>query len=69
MPGYRRAFRYARRLYPLALAAWRRWERLPDHERERYRALAAEAAARGRAAAGEAVRRGRDLYGRSRGKR
>jgi hypothetical protein len=37
MPGYRRAYRAARRLYPLALAAYHRWEQLEDHEKERYK--------------------------------
>lgn len=37
MPGYRRAYRAARRLAPLALEAYRRWDRLSDEEKERYR--------------------------------
>ena len=37
MPGYRRAYRTARRLYPLALEAWRRWDKLSDAEKDRYK--------------------------------
>ena len=33
----RRAARMARRLYPLALAAYRRWDRLSPQEKERYK--------------------------------
>jgi len=36
MPGYRRAYRTARRLYPLMLAAYRRWDSLSDEEKQRY---------------------------------
>ena len=38
----------ARRLWPVALEAWRRWERLPQHEKDRYRGMAGDAARRGR---------------------
>jgi hypothetical protein len=37
MPGYRRAYRTARRLYPLVLAAYQRWDQLTEAEKERYR--------------------------------
>jgi hypothetical protein len=37
MPGYRRAYKTAKRLYPLALAAYRRWDTLSDEEKERYK--------------------------------
>jgi hypothetical protein len=37
MPGYRRAYKTARRLYPLAIEAYRRWDRLSDEEKERYK--------------------------------
>jgi hypothetical protein len=37
MPGYRRAYKAAKRLYPLALAAYRRWDQLSDAEKEQYR--------------------------------
>ena len=36
MPGYRRAYKTARRLYPLMLAAYRRWDSLSDEEKQRY---------------------------------
>jgi hypothetical protein len=37
MPGYGRAFKAAKRLYPLAKEAWRRWDQLSDAEKERYK--------------------------------
>jgi hypothetical protein len=37
-----RARQTARRVWPLALEAWRRWERLPPHEKERYRKMASD---------------------------
>jgi hypothetical protein len=37
MPGYRRAYKTARRLVPLALEAYRRWDNLSDEDKERYR--------------------------------
>ena len=36
----RRAARMARRLYPLALAAYHRWDRLSPQEKERYKSQA-----------------------------
>ena len=47
----------ARRLAPLALEAWRRWQALPPEEKERYRNLARRYAERGRTL-------GRDTYAR-----
>ena len=47
----RRAMRLARRLYPVALAAYRRWQSLTPEEKERYRRQAREYANRGRLAA------------------
>jgi hypothetical protein len=47
----RGAARLARRLYPLALAAWERWQRMSPEEKERYRRAARDYARRGRAAA------------------
>ena len=38
----------ARRLWPVVLEAWRRWEQLPPHQKERYRRMAGDAARRGR---------------------
>ncbi|HEY2602670.1 MAG TPA: hypothetical protein VGI67_14020 [Thermoleophilaceae bacterium] len=37
MPGYRRAYKTAKRVYPLVLAAYRRWDTLSEEEKERYR--------------------------------
>ena len=37
-----------RRVWPIALEAWRRWDRLPPHEKERYKRMASDAARRGR---------------------
>jgi hypothetical protein len=37
MPGYRRAYKTARKLYPLMLAAYQRWDQLSDAEKERYK--------------------------------
>jgi hypothetical protein len=36
MPGYRRAYKTARKLYPLMLAAYKRWDTLSDEEKQRY---------------------------------
>jgi hypothetical protein len=43
-----RAVRGARRAWPVLLMAWERWQKLPDHEKERYKRQAREAAQRGR---------------------
>ena len=40
--------RNIRRAWPLVLMAWERWQKLPDHEKERYRRQAREYAGRGR---------------------
>ena len=37
MPGYRRAYKTAKRIYPLALAAYHRWDQLSEAEKERYK--------------------------------
>jgi hypothetical protein len=66
MPGARVAWKYGRRLYPLAIAAWRRWDQMPQHEKDRYRAMAGEYAKRGRTAATGAMQRGRDIQRRGR---
>ena len=44
----RQAARLARRLYPVALGAWQRWQSLSPEEKERYRQRAREYARRGR---------------------
>jgi len=36
MPGYRRAYKTAKRIYPLMLMAYRRWDSLSDEEKQRY---------------------------------
>lgn len=45
-----RVRRYARRLTPLAMEAYRRWQRLTPEEKERYKARVREYADRGRSA-------------------
>jgi hypothetical protein len=45
MPGYRRAYRTAKRVWPLALAAKKRWDSLEDHEKELYKERARKYAA------------------------
>ena len=48
-PGRRgRVTHGARRLWPVALEAWRRWDQLSPQQKERYRRMAAEYARRGR---------------------
>jgi len=54
-----RAARAARRLAPLAMEAYRRWERLTPAEKERYRQRAKSAADRGRSAFEQAQARRR----------
>jgi TRAP-type C4-dicarboxylate transport system substrate-binding protein len=45
-----RATRGARRAWPLVLMAWERWQKLPQHEKDRYKRQAQEYAKRGRKA-------------------
>jgi hypothetical protein len=40
--------RGVRRAWPLVLAAYERWQALPEHEKERYKRRAREYAQRGR---------------------
>jgi hypothetical protein len=47
----------AKRAWPVALEAWRRWDNLSPQQKERYRKMAAEYSQRGRKAL--ATRRGR----------
>ena len=42
----RRAVRYARRAWPVLLAAYRRWDQLTPEEKERYRRMAQQTAER-----------------------
>jgi hypothetical protein len=37
MPAPRRAASYLRRLWPLALEAWRRWDNLSPQQKESYK--------------------------------
>jgi hypothetical protein len=48
MSRMQRAVRGARRAWPVLLMAWERWQKLPDHEKERYKRQARQAAERGR---------------------
>jgi hypothetical protein len=50
MSRLQKATRGARRAWPLVLMAWERWQKLPEHEKERYKRQAREAAQRGRKA-------------------
>ena len=65
MPGRRsRLGRMAaggRRAAPVLLAAWERWQALPEEDKERYRRMAREYAERGRKAVQHAQRRGKPL--------
>jgi hypothetical protein len=54
------AVRAAQRAWPVLLEAYRRWDRLPQEQQERYRRMAAEYARRGR----ELARRPRGRGGR-----
>jgi hypothetical protein len=49
-PQTKAAMRAARRAWPFILAAWQRWERLPEHEKERYRKMVRDYSNRGRSA-------------------
>jgi hypothetical protein len=42
------AIRHARRLWPYLLLAWRRWESLPEHRKQRLKAQARGYAERGK---------------------
>jgi hypothetical protein len=55
MPRLVRARRTVMRVWPLAVEAWRRWDRLPPHEKERHKERIRQVAKQ----AGERVRRGR----------
>lgn len=57
MPPVIPAIRVARRMAPLALEAYRRWQALPPEQRERYRTMALNAAERGRQAVDRQRRR------------
>jgi hypothetical protein len=50
MSRMQKTVRGVRRAWPLILMAWERWQALPEHEKERYRRQARQAADRGRKA-------------------
>jgi hypothetical protein len=52
-------FRHARRLWPIVMMAWERWQRLSPEERERYKRQARGYADRGRKAIEQRRGRGR----------
>ena len=54
-----RATRGARRAWPLVLMAWERWQKLPQHEKDRYKRQAQGYAKRGRTLIEERRRKGR----------
>jgi hypothetical protein len=64
-----RALRTARRLYPLAVAAYRRWDAMSDEEKERYKQRARHFAERGRQFGQDAYARARKRGGDSRKRR
>ena len=57
MPGYRRAARTARRLYPLLVAAYHRWDQMSDAEKEHYKRQAQKYASQAAALARDAASR------------
>jgi hypothetical protein len=61
-----RLARIARRAYPLARTAYRRWERLSPEEKERYKRQARQYAERGRDAGRKAVEQAKVRRGRRR---
>ncbi len=56
--GVARATRTAKRLWPLALEGYRRWQNLSPQQKERYMAQARNAADRARRLADQRRRRG-----------
>jgi hypothetical protein len=65
MPGYRRAYKTARRVYPLVLEAYRRWDKLSDDEKERYKRQAKLYAGQAAGYAGQAAIYARDAASRA----
>jgi hypothetical protein len=63
MPGYRRAYKTARKLYPLMLMAYRRWDSLSAEEKQRYieqaKQYSRQASSYARQAAARTARTGR----------
>ena len=48
MSRVQRAVRVYRRTWPLMLMAWERWQKMPQHEKDRYKRQAQDYAKRGR---------------------
>lgn len=65
MAGWGTAAKTARRLWPVAVAAYHRWEQLSPAEKERYRRLARENARRGGVYARQGAARSREAATRS----
>jgi hypothetical protein len=65
----RRAVRVAKRLYPLAIAAYRSWDRLSPQEKERYKRQARSYAEQSASYAKQAVTQLRDQAPPRRGRR
>jgi hypothetical protein len=67
--GGMRVIKVARRMTPVAIEAYRRWNNLPPEERERYKARAREYAARGQVIGREALARAERMQQQQRKKR
>jgi TRAP-type C4-dicarboxylate transport system substrate-binding protein len=48
MSRVRTMMRAGRRAWPILLMGWERWQKLPEHEKDRYKRQAREYAGRGR---------------------
>jgi hypothetical protein len=59
MSRIQRVTRTGRKLWPLMLMAWERWQKLPQHEKDRYKRQAREYAERGRKAVQQRKRKKR----------
>jgi hypothetical protein len=57
MSRIQRVTRTGRKLWPLMLMAWERWQKLPQHEKDRYLRQAREYADKSRKALQERRRR------------
>jgi HMG (high mobility group) box protein len=64
-----RAARVAKRVYPLAAAAYNRWQALSDEEKERYKQRARAVAERGQAIGKDALARAQKARGGARRKK
>jgi TRAP-type C4-dicarboxylate transport system substrate-binding protein len=57
MSRIQRVTRTGRKMWPLMLMAWERWQKLPQHEKDGYKRQAREYAERGRKAVQQRRRR------------